>query len=541
MQNYEQAVFISYAWGDEREKIVNQLDETLQKHGVKIVRDKRDLGYKGSISEFMERIGQGNCVIVVISDKYLRSPNCMFELVEIAENKQFYDRVFPVILADANIYDAVKRIEYVKYWEVKRAELAEAIKSLDPANLQGIRDDMDLYDRIRDKVSGLTSILKDMNTLTPEMHLDSDFDILYTAIERRMHESPLVPTTGVATEANILSGVTSISGAPSVAAGGLAALAELMRRSPIVHAEVNGFQSDLKAAYEQVNRLGDYKDLHDQLHKLQFHCYNGVVQAVSRFPDDELTLDSLTDHALTLEGIVEELKQVAGRPSMPKQELTWIEDLGLAKAELRNAVDALDVTSLKKVVWRLNRLLATQPARINALLNYSAHALHLPELLSALTSICITLTSLELDANNVAAFQSGVDALGELNRNLSSLVDDHDHWQAVDVELRRIEASIDHDLVELEMSWPDIKLRAEPLYIDNTEEWAIALKGESDSLDGLLRDNNPSKVRRGFRSYQRRVTDRFYRVDIKLKALCGDMRQIGTPLAAVLEMIYDYS
>jgi len=190
MSDYEQSIFISYAWGGEREEVVNQIDQTLQKRGLKIIRDKRDLGYKGSINEFMERIGRGNCVIVVISDKYLRSPNCMFELVEIAEGKQFHDRIFPVVLADANIYNPIKRIEYVKYWEVKRTELAEAIKTLDPANLQGIRDDMDLYDRIRDKVSGLTSTLKDMNTLTPDMHRDSDFNDLYIAIEERMKNLP---------------------------------------------------------------------------------------------------------------------------------------------------------------------------------------------------------------------------------------------------------------------------------------------------------------------------------------------------------------
>jgi internalin A len=188
MQDPKQSIFISYAWGGEHEEIVNQLDTALQQRGLKLTRDKRDLGYKGSIKEFMESIGRGNCVIVVVSDKYLRSPNCMFELVEIAENKQFYDRVFPVVLSNADIYDPLKRIQYVKYWETKRAELAEAIKTLDPANLQGIRDDMDLYDRIRDKISGLTSILKDMNTLTPDMHRESDFGDLYDAIERRLKE-----------------------------------------------------------------------------------------------------------------------------------------------------------------------------------------------------------------------------------------------------------------------------------------------------------------------------------------------------------------
>lgn len=73
MQEYEQSVFISYAWGGESENIVNQIDQALQQRGLKIIRDKRDLAYKGSISAFMERIGQGNCTIVVISDKYLRS------------------------------------------------------------------------------------------------------------------------------------------------------------------------------------------------------------------------------------------------------------------------------------------------------------------------------------------------------------------------------------------------------------------------------------------------------------------------------------
>lgn len=189
MPEYEQAVFISYAWGGEREEVVNQLDQALRSRGIRIIRDKRDLGYKGSIHAFMERIGQGNCVIVVISDKYLRSPNCMFELVEISEGKAFHDRIFPIVLSDADIYDPVKRLQYVKYWEVKRAELADAMRSVDPANLQGIREDMDLYDRIRDEISGLTSTLKDMNTLTPDMHRDADFSQLYDSILQRMNDA----------------------------------------------------------------------------------------------------------------------------------------------------------------------------------------------------------------------------------------------------------------------------------------------------------------------------------------------------------------
>jgi hypothetical protein len=211
MSEYEQSVFISYAWGGEREEIVNQIDRSLQERGINITRDKRDLGYKGSIKEFMERIGQGNCIIVVVSDKYLRSPNCMFELVEIADNKQFHDRIFPVVLADADIYDPVKRLGYVKHWETKRSELADAMKSVDPANLQGIREEMDMYDRIRDKISGLTSILKDMNTLTPDMHKEADFEHLYTALEKRLKQTSAAEKAGEQNQASPQEGGASSS------------------------------------------------------------------------------------------------------------------------------------------------------------------------------------------------------------------------------------------------------------------------------------------------------------------------------------------
>jgi formylglycine-generating enzyme required for sulfatase activity len=186
-----QVVYISYAWGGESEEIVNQIEQALGQRGIKIIRDKRDLGYKGSISTFLERTtGQGNYVVMVINDKYLRSPNCMFELLEIANRKKLHYRVFPILLSDAKIYDPLGRLEYVHYWESKRAELAQAMKEVDHANLQGIREDMDLYDRIRDTISGLTSLLKDMNTLTPEIHRESDFSDLYNAIERRMKAGP---------------------------------------------------------------------------------------------------------------------------------------------------------------------------------------------------------------------------------------------------------------------------------------------------------------------------------------------------------------
>jgi internalin A len=92
MPSSRPTVYISYAWGDpqetgvSREDIVNQLYETLIREGYNVKRDKMDLEYKGLISQFMADIGRGDCVVVIISDKYLKSPYCMHELLAIYQN-----------------------------------------------------------------------------------------------------------------------------------------------------------------------------------------------------------------------------------------------------------------------------------------------------------------------------------------------------------------------------------------------------------------------------------------------------------------------
>lgn len=188
MSSSDKQVYISYAWGGESERIANELDADLQANGITIIRDKRDLGFKGMIRDFMQQIGQGHAVVVIISDKYLKSPNCMYELVEIAKNKDIYNRIFPIVLGDADIYNPVNRIKYIKHWEDKLKELDEAMRSVSSANLQGMRDEIDSYDEIRDNISNLTFMLKDMNTLTPEMHEGSDFAVLISSLKQRLGE-----------------------------------------------------------------------------------------------------------------------------------------------------------------------------------------------------------------------------------------------------------------------------------------------------------------------------------------------------------------
>ncbi len=181
-----QQVFISYAWGGESEAMVDELDKAFQGRGVTMVRDQRDLGFKGNIKRFMQDLGQGKAVVLVISEKYLKSPNCCFELVQIAKHGDFADRIFPIVLADAKIYDPAERLRFVEHWEKKKDELDAVMKRVSAANMEGFRDDIDLYAEIRALLPKLLDVLKNMNALTPEIHQQSGFSELFNAVMAKL-------------------------------------------------------------------------------------------------------------------------------------------------------------------------------------------------------------------------------------------------------------------------------------------------------------------------------------------------------------------
>jgi TIR domain len=93
-----------------------------------IIRDKTAMRHGDLISSFMKRIGLADHVIVVLSDKYLRSPYCMTELHSIyqrsvGEKEGFLHRIIPLVLLDARFGSPEERVEYAKHWEARYLKL----------------------------------------------------------------------------------------------------------------------------------------------------------------------------------------------------------------------------------------------------------------------------------------------------------------------------------------------------------------------------------------------------------------------------------
>lgn len=190
----QQHVFISYAWGGESEKVADEIETQLKAEGIDLIRDKVDLGFKGLIREFMAKIGQGNLVVLIISDKYLKSKNCMFELLEVAKKGEFHKRVFPIVLPDANIYDSLVLIDYYHFWQQKISELNAKIKTLnDLSDTRKILEELDLYTNIRGAIDDLAGRLSNMNTLTLEIMRSSLYQPLIHSLRSQSGKAEKQP------------------------------------------------------------------------------------------------------------------------------------------------------------------------------------------------------------------------------------------------------------------------------------------------------------------------------------------------------------
>lgn len=190
-------IYFSYAWGDQfevkesREELVDKLYKSLVEDGYPLKRDKMDLGYKGLISDFMKEIGQGNLIIIAISDKYLRSPYCMFEIYEVWRNSsfeknRFIEKIFPIVVERIKLDDPLILDNYLEYWERQEESWKNLVQKRTP-KLGG--EHFLMYDRVRKishNFSNIASFIQDMNSLNKELISENNFQVIKELIDMKI-------------------------------------------------------------------------------------------------------------------------------------------------------------------------------------------------------------------------------------------------------------------------------------------------------------------------------------------------------------------
>lgn len=314
---------------------------------------------------------------------------------------------------------------------------------------------------------------------------------------------------------------------------GLEALRDLMKE-PRVRDAVVTFRTDFEDCHERIALLGDYKDIHDQLHQLQRCCFDGIGPELRKFPGDDIARDTLASYGAELCTIAAELRTIGERPTEAASEARrTADDLDRIDKAFSESLEAGDAAKLNSAVRNLGRLLSLRPSRINTKLNDTARSLRLGELLERLGAIHSRLASVRVETEQTRQFEEGLQALQSLEDGLQRLIAIHDNWQHVDDEMRLIDSNPD----QLDDAWAAIEANLAPLWSDVDEAWARTLADTARKLDAALAASDPARAKRFFQLVRRGAVDRFYRVDTQLKRQCDELRTIGGPLNSVLSLM----
>ena len=100
--------------------------------GVTVSRDIRKVRYRDSFKDYMKGVREHDYVVMLISDNFLKSQACMFEVGEILTDEEFKKKLLFIVVSDddakhlksrpekpigAKIYSPMERMNYIKHWE----------------------------------------------------------------------------------------------------------------------------------------------------------------------------------------------------------------------------------------------------------------------------------------------------------------------------------------------------------------------------------------------------------------------------------------
>jgi tetratricopeptide (TPR) repeat protein len=133
-------VFLSYC--HKNKAIAEKIDKDLSRIGISIIRDEHSLKYTDSLNEFMQGIRKADFALLLISDEYLKSQNCLYEVGQLLKEINVWEKILPVIVGKTDIYSTSERLNYLRYWQNQESKLKAAIADIDAINILSSLSDL---------------------------------------------------------------------------------------------------------------------------------------------------------------------------------------------------------------------------------------------------------------------------------------------------------------------------------------------------------------------------------------------------------------
>ncbi|MEP7229953.1 MAG: toll/interleukin-1 receptor domain-containing protein [Ginsengibacter sp.] len=160
----KQTLFISYSWTDSN--TADEIDTIFQPTGIFVKRDIRAIKFKGSIKKYMSEIRETDFVLILISDSFIKSSNCMYEMLELLKEQDYQKKILPVLIDGTKIFTPKEKIEYIKYWGDKYIELETDLKTVNTTDALELYKELKHIENIRSSIDEFLGIISDENFLS---------------------------------------------------------------------------------------------------------------------------------------------------------------------------------------------------------------------------------------------------------------------------------------------------------------------------------------------------------------------------------------
>ena len=121
----KQSLFISYCWKDGN-TYADEL-ETQLKEEFDVQRDKSQLIANDDIYDFMSQIANCDNVIIVLTEEYVKSLNCMLEMSFLVSQEDWPMKAM-VLVIDNSLYSIERKLEIINYWLLRQKACADGMR-----------------------------------------------------------------------------------------------------------------------------------------------------------------------------------------------------------------------------------------------------------------------------------------------------------------------------------------------------------------------------------------------------------------------------
>jgi len=154
------SVFLSYCWSNRTE--AEQIYNDLKAIGVPIKMDAHEVAYKDDLKSFMKSIRTSDYAILLISDDYLKSVNCMYEVSHLLKEQELHRKVLPVIMDSTSIFKPKDRIKYIRFWEKEKETLNIELSEIAPVNALEVLSELKSVTEIVSLIDGFLGLISSM-------------------------------------------------------------------------------------------------------------------------------------------------------------------------------------------------------------------------------------------------------------------------------------------------------------------------------------------------------------------------------------------